>query len=165
MTSLAVAMGSIKWILFSDLLLEWKIWTHLACWGLPALIPWRKKITCCRHFKLIVFFGQFRPQNCKKWRKRAKTALAGLLCFKNIWLFSPSLKISKSGFLMKWLSFCYVMNSLMIKCEVKMTGYSVSLVPFFMEQDLVLLYYVSSKPTLSFFHSRSVDIGRIVSHM
>ena len=54
----------------------------------------------------------------------------GLLCFKNIWLFSPSLKISKSGFLMKWLSFCYVMNSLMIKCEVKMTGYSVSLVPF-----------------------------------
>ena len=46
-----------------------------------------------------------------------------------------------------------------------MTGYSVSLVPFFMKQDLVLLYYVSSKPTLSFFHSRSVDIGRIVSHM
>ena len=46
-----------------------------------------------------------------------------------------------------------------------MTGYSVSLVPFFMEQDLVLLYYVSSKPTLSLFHTRSVDIGRIVSHM
>lgn len=133
--------------------------------GIACFDPMKEKITCCRHFKLIVFFGQFRPQNCKKWRKRAKTALAGLLCFKNIWLFSPSLKISKSGFLMKWLSFCYVMNSLMIKCEVKMTGYSVSIVPFFMEQDLVLLHYVSSKPTLSSFHTRSVDIGRIVSHM
>ena len=59
---------------------------------------------------------------------------------------------------MKWLSFCYVMNSLMIKCEVKMTGYSFSIVPFFMEQDLVLLHYVSSKPTLSLFHTCLVDI-------
>lgn len=92
MTSLAVAMGSIKCILSSDLLLEWKRWTHLACWGLPALIPWRKKITCCRHFKLIVFLDNFGHRIAKSGERGPKQLLWAYCALKTFGFFLHLLK-------------------------------------------------------------------------
>ena len=81
-------------------------WTHLACTGLPALIPGKGKKK-----KRFIIFGLCHWWSHKKWQKtvlskKTYKTLVGLMCFNTIGFLSQCLKyMSHSWFLIKWGGF------------------------------------------------------------